>query len=119
MSIFKNNFVVGVTAALAATIIAPVIVPAIKRSGRPIAKSLVKGGLALYEMGREAVANTGEVVEDVVAEVRAEQVVRQAAADDRMEERQTSASPNGNGSHYVPADAFETSASRPMEGGRA
>lgn len=72
MSIFKNNFLVGVTAALTATIIAPVIIPAIKRSGRPIAKSLVKGGILLYEKGREVVANTGEVMEDVIAEVRVE-----------------------------------------------
>lgn len=79
MNILRNNFVVGFTAALAATIVAPVLVPAIKRSGRPIAKSLVKGGLVLYEKGREAVANAGEVMEDVIAEVRAEQVLRQAA----------------------------------------
>lgn len=72
MSIFKNNFIVGVTAALAATILAPVIVPAIKRSGRPIAKSLVKGGILLYEKGREAVASAGETMEDVIAEVRVE-----------------------------------------------
>lgn len=72
MSIFKNNFVVGITAALAATVLAPVLVPAIKRSGRPLAKTLVKGGILLYEKGREAVASAGEMMEDVVAEVRAE-----------------------------------------------
>jgi hypothetical protein len=72
MSIFKNNFVVGITAALAATVLAPVLVPAIKRSGRPLAKTLVKGGIVLYEKGREAVASAGEMMEDVVAEVRAE-----------------------------------------------
>lgn len=72
MSIFKNNFVVGITAALAATVIAPVLVPAIKRGSRPLAKTLVKGGILLYEKGREAVASAGEMMEDVVAEVRAE-----------------------------------------------
>jgi hypothetical protein len=30
------------------------------RAGRPLAKSLVKGGIALYQMGREAVAGAGE-----------------------------------------------------------
>ena len=79
MSIFKNNFVVGVTAALAATVIAPMLIPAIKRSGRPLAKSLVKGGIVLYEKGREAVAGAGEMMEDVVAEVRAEATAKQAA----------------------------------------
>lgn len=80
MSIFKNNFVVGVTAALAATVIAPVLLPAIKKSGRPLAKSLVKGGIVLYEKGREAVASAGEMMEDVVAEVRAEAMERHSAA---------------------------------------
>lgn len=79
MSIFKNNFVVGVTAALAATVIAPMLIPVIKRSGRPLAKSLVKGGLVLYEKGREAVAGAGEMMEDVVAEVRTEAMERQSA----------------------------------------
>jgi hypothetical protein len=76
MSIFKNNFVVGITAALAATMIAPVLVPAIKRGGRPLAKTLVRGGIILYEKGREAVASAGEMMEDVVAEVRAENMER-------------------------------------------
>lgn len=80
MSIFKNNFVVGVTAALAATVIAPVLIPAIKKGSRPLAKSLVKGGIILYEKGREAVASAGEMMEDVIAEVRAEATERQSAA---------------------------------------
>lgn len=80
MSLFKNNFVVGLTAALAATILAPVLIPAIKRGSRPLAKSLVRGGIMLYEKGREAVASAGEMVEDVVAEVRAEAQERDAAA---------------------------------------
>jgi len=79
MSIFKNNFVVGFTAAVAATVLAPVLIPAIKRGSRPFAKSLVKGGIMLYEKGREAVASAGEMVEDVVAEVRAEAQEKEAA----------------------------------------
>lgn len=79
MSVFKNNFVVGVTAAMAATILAPVLIPAIKKSGRPLAKSLVKGGILLYEKGRETVASAGEMMEDVVAEVRAETMEKQYA----------------------------------------
>jgi hypothetical protein len=72
MSILKNNIVVGIAAGLAATILAPVLVPAIKRSSRPLAKFMVKGGITLYESAREAVAGAGEMMEDVVAEVRAE-----------------------------------------------
>ncbi|HEV7619851.1 MAG TPA: DUF5132 domain-containing protein [Burkholderiaceae bacterium] len=68
----KNNFVVGITAGLAATVLAPILIPAIKKSARPLAKSLVKGGFMLYEKGREAVAEAGEMMEDVIAETQAE-----------------------------------------------
>jgi hypothetical protein len=80
MEIFKNNLAVGITAAIAATILAPVLVPIITVAGRPLAKSLVKGGVILYEKGREAVAGAGEVVEDLIAEVRSEMEQRPEAA---------------------------------------
>lgn len=92
MSIFKNNFVVGVTAALAATVIAPILIPAIKRGGRPLAKSLVRGGILLYDKGREAVASAGEMMEDVIAEVRAESLEGQAT-----DEHGTQGVPSGAG----------------------
>lgn len=77
MSIFKNNFVIGLTAGLAATVIAPVLIPALKRGSRPLAKSLVKGSIMLYDKGREAVAGAGEMMEDVIAEVRVEAYEKQ------------------------------------------
>lgn len=80
MNIFKNNFVVGIAAGLAASAIAPLLIPAVKRGARPLAKSLVKGGAMLYEKSREAIAEAGEMMEDVVAEVQAEAVERHAAA---------------------------------------
>lgn len=109
MSIFKNNVVVGITAALAATIIAPVLVPAIKRSSRPLAKFLVKGGIVLYESAREAVAGAGEMMEDVVAEVRAEAMEKQTAmpeapADEEASWRPEQARGNGAG---MPSSQFE------------
>lgn len=102
MSLFKNNFIVGFTAALAATIIAPVLIPAIKRGSRPLAKSLVKGGILLYEKGREAVASAGETIEDVVAEVRAEAQEKEVAtmqhpAADEAETKFQQAAYTGNG----------------------
>lgn len=117
MSIFKNNFVVGVTAALAATIIAPVLVPAIKRGARPLAKSLVRGGILLYERSREAVASAGEMVEDVVAEIQAEAMERQPAAAGGA-----SATRNGVGEEF-PTQAYRgngaETASRPGNGASA
>jgi len=82
MSIFKNNFVVGITSAIAATILLPMIAPALKRSGRPLAKSLIKGGIVLYEKGREAVSGAGEAMEDLIAEVRTENAEKEALRED-------------------------------------
>jgi hypothetical protein len=73
MDILKSHIVVGVSAALAVTVLAPVVLPVMVTVGRPIAKSLLKGGLMLYEKGREAIALAGESVEDMVAEIRAEE----------------------------------------------
>jgi O-antigen ligase len=79
MSRFKNNFVTGVAVGLAAGVIIPMLIPAIKRSNLPLAKSLVKGSAFLSEKGRKAVAGAGKIVGDFVAEVRAEAMERQGA----------------------------------------
>jgi hypothetical protein len=80
MDFFKNNVAVGVTAAIAAGILAPILAPILIGAGRPLAKSLVKGGVLLYEKGRETAASAGEVVEDMIAEVRAELEQRPSSA---------------------------------------
>jgi hypothetical protein len=56
--------VVGVGAAL----LAPVLLPI----GKPLAKSAIKAGLALYEKSKGAFAEMGEAFEDLVAESKAE-----------------------------------------------
>lgn len=72
MDLFKNNIVAGVGLALTAAVLAPILIPAMGRVGRPLTKSLVRGGMQLYEKGREVVAVAGESVEDIMAEIRAE-----------------------------------------------
>lgn len=107
MDIIKSNVVVGVAAALAATILAPVLIPVIVTAGRPLAKSMLKGGLMLYEKSREAVANAGEVMEDLIAEVRSEAEHHRAASMANMRAA-------AEGAVSRPADDMQTSA----EGGR-
>lgn len=72
MDFFKNNLVAGVGVAFAAAVLAPILIPSVSRAGRPFAKSLVRGGMAMYDKGREIVALAGESVEDLMAEIRAE-----------------------------------------------
>jgi capsid protein len=47
---------------------------------KPAAKAAIKGGLVLYEKGKETFAEVGEVVEDIVAEAKAELDEETAAA---------------------------------------
>jgi hypothetical protein len=59
---------VGVGVALAA----PVLLPAAASGVRPLAKALIKGGLAVAATVREVVAEAGEQLSDLVAEVQEE-----------------------------------------------
>jgi hypothetical protein len=53
--------------------LAPIVRPAIARNARPALKAVLQAGLSVYRHGREAVAELGEIVEDVTAELQAEQ----------------------------------------------
>jgi Protein of unknown function (DUF5132) len=53
--------------------LAPIVRPAIARNARPALKAALQTGLLVYRQGREALAEFGEVVEDVTAELQAEQ----------------------------------------------
>ena len=59
---------VGVGVAL----VAPTVLPAVGAAIRPLAKSVIKGGVLLYDTVKESIAEAGEQVNDMVAEVRAE-----------------------------------------------
>ena len=104
MNPFKNSFFIGVTSGLVAALIAPILIPAIKRSSRPIAKGLIKGGMVLYEKGREVTAHAGEVVEDVMAEIQAEQAERQSGGSDDSEWEGTEPSRGNGGLHPTLAE---------------
>ncbi len=59
---------VGVGVAL----VAPTVLPAVGAAIRPLAKSAIKGGVLLYDTVKESIAEAGEQINDMVAEVRAE-----------------------------------------------
>jgi len=80
MDILKSNVVIGIGAVVAAAVVAPVVLPLLANTGRPLLKSLVKGGMQLFEKTREAVARAGESVEDMMAEIRAEEAAAVAVA---------------------------------------
>jgi hypothetical protein len=63
-----SNLLIGA----AVIVLAPVVVPAVLAGMRPVAKTLVKGGVMAYDKTREMVAEVGEQMSDLVAEARAE-----------------------------------------------
>jgi len=63
-----KSLLVGVAAA----VVAPIVLPVLDAVVRPVLKSAIKGGIILYNKGREIVAEVAESVEDLAAEAKAE-----------------------------------------------
>ena len=59
----------GTTALLAGTIgallLAPIVVPAVKKLGKSVAKTTIKGGISIYEGGKELVSEAKAELEAV------------------------------------------------------
>ncbi|AFY51279.1 hypothetical protein Nos7524_5568 [Nostoc sp. PCC 7524] len=62
----------GLIAGIGAVLLAPVLLPVVAGIGKPIAKSIIKGGIVAYEKSKGAFAELGETWEDIVAEAKAE-----------------------------------------------
>ncbi|MHB8066543.1 MAG: DUF5132 domain-containing protein [Desulfobaccales bacterium] len=62
---------------LGVALAAPIVLPAVASVSRPLAKTLIKGYLALADTVKEYAAEAGEQISDLVAECQAE---RSAAA---------------------------------------
>jgi hypothetical protein len=68
----KGSVLTGLAVGIGAVVLAPVVLPALAGAGKPLMKAAVKSGIILFEKGKETVAELSEVVEDIVAEARAE-----------------------------------------------
>lgn len=66
---FKGNAMTGVAVGAAALLLGPTVLPSIGRALRPVAKTMIKGGLMLY---RETLAGIGELTTDLVEEAKSE-----------------------------------------------
>jgi hypothetical protein len=66
---FKGNAITGVAVGAAALFLGPTVLPTIGRALRPVAKTMIKGGIMLY---RETVNGIGELTTDLVAEAKSE-----------------------------------------------
>lgn len=75
----QTKYLLAAAAGMAALGLVRQVTPVFAGLGRPLAKATIKGGLTLYQKGRVKAAELGEVVEDLVAEARAELEAQPAA----------------------------------------
>jgi hypothetical protein len=68
----KGNIISGLAIGIGSAIIAPIVAPALSRAAKPLAKAAIKSGFMLFETGKEKLAEAHEIVDDLVAEARAE-----------------------------------------------
>jgi hypothetical protein len=62
----------GVLVGVGVVLVAPLLLPAAAAGVRPLAKALIKGGFVVAATVREVVAEAGEQLSDLVAEVQEE-----------------------------------------------
>jgi hypothetical protein len=84
--LLKNPTVRSTAIGIAAAILVPIVAKALAPFVRPVARSAVKVGAVTFEKARETFAEIGEIVEDMVAEVRDELRAEHEAADAALEE---------------------------------
>ncbi len=65
---------------LGVALAAPIVLPAVASVSRPLAKTLIRGYLALADTVKEFAAEAQEQVSDLMAEVKAERTAAPAAA---------------------------------------
>lgn len=68
----RSDTLKGLAIGLGVAAAAPVVIASLFGASRPLARAAIKSGIILFEKGREAAAEFSEVVEDLVAEARAE-----------------------------------------------
>lgn len=91
MALFDNGIKLGtgIAIGIGAIVLAPAVIPAVAAIVKPLAKAGIKSGLAIYCKGKEVVAETVEVFEDLTAEAKAELAAEAAAARQTVAEAAT------------------------------
>jgi hypothetical protein len=69
---FKGNLGASLAIGIGAAILGPTVIPVVARAVKPVVKAVIKGGLRIYDSGKEGVSGAVEAVEDLVAEARQE-----------------------------------------------
>lgn len=62
----------GVAIGLGTIIAIPLILPPLVKVGKPVVKAVIKTGIIAYEKGKDIWGNTSEILDDLIAESKAE-----------------------------------------------
>jgi hypothetical protein len=84
MAVLKDmskGWIPGIMVGVGVTLAAPIILPVLGAALRPLAKSVIKGGMAVGDRIKEVTAEAREQFDDLVAEVKAEHAAPPAAAE--------------------------------------
>ena len=71
---FRNHPLPDLAVGMGTAILVPIVLPLMK----PLTKAAIKSGVSLYEKTKGAIAETGEVIGDIVAEAKSEAAAEQA-----------------------------------------
>lgn len=73
MALFENGWnVSNIALGAAVAVLAPAVLPVIGGMVRPAAKAAIKGGILVYDMGKEMVSGAMEAVGDITEEAKSE-----------------------------------------------
>jgi hypothetical protein len=78
---FLPGMMIGVGLGVGFALLAPILLGGRREADgsiRPLAKQAVRTGLFAFERGKESLGEFGEIIEDLVAEVKAETILEQA-----------------------------------------
>jgi hypothetical protein len=71
--LLANGLSTGLVVGLgAAVLVGPMLLPVVATVAKPLVKGVIRTGMTLYDKGNEVVAEMGEMIEDLVAEVKSE-----------------------------------------------
>lgn len=84
--LLKNPTVRSTAIGVGVAVLVPLAVSTLAPLIRPVARSALKAGLVAWEKGRETVAEFGEILDDMVAEVREELRMEREAAEGSPEQ---------------------------------
>lgn len=67
----NGDFIKGFALGVGVTIVVPIAAVALLTGGRPLVRALTRSADMLADKAREAASETGEIIEDLIAESRA------------------------------------------------